>query len=72
MKNPREEIRKITINLPASLIDPLLADYPKGQTELIREALTQLKRKRACERLRSLRGKVKFSLTYDQIKEDRE
>lgn len=72
MKPPKEIIRKITVNLPAALIDPLLLEYKVGPTEMIRELMLREKHRRACEKLRQMRGKVKFSLTYEQIKEDRE
>ena len=72
MKKPVEETRKITINLPASLIDKTMAHNDKSMSEAIREALREYNHRRACDALRQLRGKVQFSLTYAQIKEDRE
>ena len=72
MKKPVEEIRKITVNMPASLIDPLLESTGKGPTELLIELLKKEKQRRAWQALSDLRGKIQFDLTYEQIKEDRE
>lgn len=67
-----DKLKKVTINLPASLIDKTLSHNDKNLTEAIREALKAYNHARACNALKRLRGKVKFSLSYDQIKEDRE
>ena len=67
-----EEMQKITIHLPTSLIDPLMADLNMGKTEVIKEALQELKRKCAYEKLASLRGKIDFGMTWQEMKEDRE
>ncbi|NBX03857.1 MAG: hypothetical protein EBR02_07365 [Alphaproteobacteria bacterium] len=71
MKN-NEEIRKITVNLPVSLIDPLLKSGDLSLTETIKQALKEYRNRQAWKALSELRGKVKFDLTYEQIKEDRE
>ena len=72
MKKPSEEIRKITVNLPASLIDKTMAHSDMNLSETIREALRRYNHARACDALMALRGKIPFDLTYEQIKEDRE
>ncbi|MDX2072756.1 MAG: hypothetical protein SFX19_00130 [Alphaproteobacteria bacterium] len=63
-----DEIRKITINLPASLIDMAMLGSEKSLTETIREALKRYAHHLACQELLALKGKVKFSLTYEQMK----
>ena len=67
-----DETRKITINLPASLIDKTMAYNDKSMSETIREALREYNHRRACKTLMALRGKIQFDLTYEEIKEDRE
>ena len=67
-----EEIRKITVNLPASLLNPLLDEYQCGVTEMLRNLMQKENNRLAWKKFQRLRGKVKFSLTYEQIKEDRE
>jgi hypothetical protein len=75
MKQPSEETRKITINLPPSLLDPLMLDLGLGQTETIKEALQELRRKRAYEKLLAMQGKVDFGMTWQELRgkgEDRD
>jgi len=72
MKNLQEKTQKITVNLPVNLINKTMAYNDKSMTETIREALKQYNHARACDALMALRGKIKFDLTYEQIKEDRE
>ena len=62
------EIRKVTVNLPARLLE----GTELGTTELIREALKWYRHKLACEALLALRGKVKFGMTYQELKELRD
>jgi len=44
MKIQHKDIRKITVNLPASLIDPLLQESGQGPTELLTELLQKEKK----------------------------
>jgi len=72
MRQPSEETRKITVNLPASLIDGLMAREDKSLTEVIREALKQYQHHRACQELLAMRGKGGFLLSYEELKELRD
>lgn len=72
MKHTKTETRKITVNLPASLIDSLLCDKKMSLTETIKEALTDYKHRRACQELLNSQGKVKFLLTAEELKELRD
>ncbi len=72
MKKTMEETQKITAILPVPLLEGALRASGKGLTDTLKEALTQYRQRKACEALMALRGKVKFDLTYEQIKEDRE
>jgi Arc/MetJ-type ribon-helix-helix transcriptional regulator len=65
------EMRKITVDVPA---DDLAAaqDYiGAGVTETVRAALRRLRSDRALKKLRDLRGKVEFSMTWQEMKHDR-
>ncbi len=68
----KEEIRKITVNLPAALVDAVMKYNDKSQTEVFCEALENYRRARAYKALRELRGKVKFLVTYEELKELRD
>lgn len=72
MRNPPEEIRKITVNLPASLLERTMAHNDKSLSETIREALRDYNHKRACQALIQLRGKADFLLSYEELKEMRD
>jgi hypothetical protein len=66
------EMRKITVEVPE---DDLVAaqDYiGGGVTETVRAALARLRSDRALKKIRDLRGKVKFSMTWQEMKYDRE
>ncbi len=65
-------MRKITVEVPA---DDLAAaqDYVgSGVTEAVRAGLKRLRSDRAQEKALALRGKVKFSMTWQEMKHDRE
>lgn len=61
-------IRKITVSVP----EHLLEHAEMGTTELIREALKWYRHKEACDALLALRGKVKFGMTYQELKDMRD
>ena len=66
------EMRKITVEVPN---DDLAAaqDYiGAGVTETVRAALKRLRSDRAQQKALELRGKVKFSMTWQEMKSDRE
>lgn len=68
----KPEMRKITINLPAALIDGLAEREGRPLTEIMREALKAYRHARACDALRSLRGKGGLSMSYEELKELRD
>lgn len=72
MKQNTEKTRKITVNLPVSLIDGLAESENKSLTEVLRDALKQYRQKRACEALIKLRGTGGLMLTYEELKELRD
>jgi Arc/MetJ-type ribon-helix-helix transcriptional regulator len=66
------ELRKITVQVPEDLLEQAQALTGEGVTETVRAGLKKLASIRAQQRLRALRGKVKFSLSLDELREDRE
>jgi hypothetical protein len=66
------ELRKITVQVPAD--DLRLAQELTGEgiTETVRAGLRRLASITAQQRLRRLRGTVKFSMTLDELRHDRE
>lgn len=70
MHYTNEKTRKITVNLPLSLIDGLAEE--KSLTETIREALELYRRRLIFAKLEKRRGKIDFGATWQELKEDRE
>ena len=60
------ELRKITINLPADLVDAAMEDSGKGLTQTIREALEAMRARAAYDRMLALRGQVAFQMTWQE------
>jgi hypothetical protein len=56
------KLRKVTVNLPANLLDDAVRITAKGITSTIVEGLQELKRRQQRSALRQLRGKVRFEL----------
>lgn len=55
-------VRKITVNVPAEVLDEATRITGKGVTDTVIEGLTELRRRRMRSALRALRGKVRFEL----------
>ncbi|RZJ94192.1 MAG: hypothetical protein EON88_13050 [Brevundimonas sp.] len=65
-------VRKITIHLPADLIDDAQAASGAGVTETVRRGLEALKRERFYAMMKDLRGKIDFSeFDLDELREDK-
>ena len=62
--------RKITVSVSEHLLASAQKQTGAGVTETVREALKKLAALRAQRELLALRGKVKFSMTWDEMKED--
>jgi hypothetical protein len=67
-----DELRKITVQVPVDDLENAQAYTGEGVTETVRAALKKLASLHAQQRLLKLRGKVKFSMTVDELKYDRE
>jgi len=66
------EMRKITVEVPSDQLERLQDYTGAGVSETVRAALTRLDSIRAQKELLKLRGKVKFSMTWQEMKYDRE
>ena len=65
------EMRKITVEVPEDLLERALASSGEGITGAVRRGLTLVAAGRAYDDLRRLRGKVKFGLDLDALRQDR-
>lgn len=61
-------VRKITVSLPAHVIDGATAASGKGLTETIRDALLDYNHAWASRRLLELHGKVMFGATWQELR----
>jgi hypothetical protein len=66
------ELRKITVQVPEEDLAMAQAYTGEGVTETVRTGLKKLASMKAQRELLKLRGKVKFALTSDELKYDRE
>jgi hypothetical protein len=66
------EMRKITAFVPADLLASAQAYTGEGVTETLRQALEGLAHRAFYDRLRALKGKVKFDVSLNELREDRE
>jgi hypothetical protein len=66
------EMRKITVEVSADDLAKAQDYVGAGVTETVREALKRLRSARAQQRAQELRGKVKFSLSLEELREDRD
>jgi hypothetical protein len=64
------EIRKITVHVPADLLEAAQEETGQGVTETVRKGLELLRRERAYRELREMRGKYKFKMTADELRGD--
>jgi len=66
------EMRKITVEVPVDDLSAAQDFTGEGVTETVRAALKQFRSMRAQRRALALRGKVRFSMTLDEMRYDRE
>jgi hypothetical protein len=64
--------RKITVEIPHDLLEKAQQASGSGITQTIRTGLQLLAASQAYDNLRQLRGKVHFSRTWEELKDDRE
>jgi hypothetical protein len=65
------ETRKITVEIPQALLEKAQQASGAGITQTVRTALQILAASQVYDRLLQMRGKVRFSRTYEELKEDR-
>jgi hypothetical protein len=63
--------RKITVEVPAELLETAQKASGEGITQTVRAGLQLVAASRTYARLRQLRGKVRFSRTARELKADR-
>jgi len=66
------EMRKITVEVSKDDLDAAQEYTGTGVSETVRTALAKLRSDSAQKRALALRGKVKFSMTWQEMKYDRE
>ena len=66
-----ETTRKITVHVPAGLLDKARQTTGSGITATVRQGLQLVAATDAYRRLRALRGKMKLSIDLDELREDR-
>lgn len=65
------EMRKITVQVPELVLEGAQAFTGAGVTQTVTEGLKRLASIQAQRELLKLRGKIKFSLDLDELREDR-
>ena len=65
-------MRKITVEVPEEILERLQGYTGVGVSETVRAALRKLDSMYAQRELKKLRGKVKFSMTLEEMRYDRE
>jgi hypothetical protein len=66
-----ESARKITVEIPGELLDKAQRASGTGITQTVRTGLQLLAASNTYDRLRRLRGKVRFSRAAAELKTDR-
>ena len=65
-------MQKITVMLPKSLVDNATLSTGLGITPVIRKGLESVIASQSLKRLRSRRGKVRFTINVDELRKDRD
>jgi hypothetical protein len=65
-----QAVRKVTMQLPEDLIHKAMAATGEGLTPTVRRGLEALIAVHSFDRVRELRGKVKFSIDFDSLRRD--
>ena len=63
--------RRVTANLPGELLEDAMNVTGKGITETLVEGLRLVRRARAYEKARALRGKIRLTIDLDESRERR-
>ena len=71
IKRVMETARKITVEISSDLLEKAQRASGTGITQTVRTGLQLVAASRTYARLRQLRGKVRFSRTFAELKADR-
>jgi len=71
IKHVMETARKITVEISSNLLEKAQRASGTGITQTVRTGLQLVAASRTYARLRQLRGKVRFSRTFAELKADR-
>ena len=63
--------RKITVEIPAELLEKAQRASGSGVTQTVRTGLELLAASDVYDRLLQMRGKVRFGRTFEELKDDR-
>jgi hypothetical protein len=66
-----EPARKITVEIPEALLEKAQRASGSGITQTVRTGLELLAASQAYERMRRFRGKIQFSRTAAELRDDR-
>ncbi|OFW80004.1 MAG: hypothetical protein A2887_06800 [Alphaproteobacteria bacterium RIFCSPLOWO2_01_FULL_40_26] len=64
------KIQKITVHIPRELLQKAMGRKHKSITDTVKEGLEYLARAQTYENIRQMRGKVKFSIDFDKLRND--
>lgn len=64
-------IKRVTVNLPADLLEDAMSTTGRGITETLVEGLEQIRRRRAWEKAKALKGKLKLEVDLERSRERR-
>ena len=67
----KAQLQKVTVVLPKELVRNAMDATGEGLTPTIRQALEKVAAAQAYEGLRKMRGKVRFTIDVDDLREDR-
>ena len=67
----KNEFKKITLNVPTDLLEQALRIGGENLTQTVRRGLELIAAQNAFEGLRQHRGKVKFSKSLSELRNDR-
>lgn len=67
----KDEIQKITVEVPKSLLSAAQQETGKGITQTVTAGLEKLRASRAYKKLLELEGAIDLQLDIDELREDR-
>jgi hypothetical protein len=65
----KHDVRRVTANLPAGLLEKACAVTGKGVTDTLVEGLEMVRRRAAAARLKDLRGKIRLDIDIEASRE---